>query len=242
MKAVFFDLDGTMLPMNQDEFVKIYFTELCKRFCPVLKIGDEALIKAVWKATAAMIKNDGSEPNINKFWKTFAKICGKDVLKYVKDFDNFYVTEFFETKSVTGYNPNIPEAIKVLKNKGYTLAAATNPIFPNVATYTRLGWAGVSKDDFAIVTTYENSTFCKPNPKYYLEIMEKLGLEPEDCMMVGNDIDEDILAGQSIGMDTFLITDCMINREDKEFESKQGTPRDLLEYVRRLPDVRKAKP
>ena len=238
LKAVFFDLDGTMLPMDQDEFVRIYFTELCKRFCPVLKIDDESLIKAVWKATGAMVKNDGSEPNINKFWKTFARLCGKGVLNYVKDFDNFYVTEFFETKAVTKYNPNIPEIIKVLKNKGYTLVAATNPIFPAVATHRRLGWAGVGKDDFALVTTYENSTFCKPNPKYYTEIMEKLKLEPEECMMVGNDVDEDILAGQAAGMETYLITDCMINRENKDFDSEKSTARELLGYARRMPDVR----
>lgn len=240
LKYIFFDLDGTMLPMDQDEFIKVYFTELCKRFCPELKLKDEQLIKAVWKATNSMIKNDGSAPNIKAFWRTFAKILGKDALNYVKDFDNFYQNEFYETKKCSRYNPNVPEAIKTLKRKGYTLVAATNPIFPEIATMTRLGWAGVGKGDFALVTTYENSSTCKPNPKYFEEIMGKLKAEPEECMMVGNDVDEDMLASKAAGITGYLVTDCLINRDEKDYsEFKNGTMRDFLSFARRMPDCSK---
>lgn len=239
IKYIFFDLDGTMLPMNQDEFIKVYFTELSKRFSPVLGIEPETLIKSVWKATGAMIKNDGKEPNINVFWKVFAKLCGARVLEYLKDFDNFYTNEFNECKSVCKYNPNIPETIKVLKSKGYRLVAATNPLFPAVATNNRLTWAGVSKDDFELVTTYENASSCKPNPAYFKEIMDKLGAEPEQCMMIGNDVDEDILSSGSVGISSYLVTDCLINKEDKDISKFQsGTLRDLLTFARMMPDVK----
>jgi FMN phosphatase YigB (HAD superfamily) len=29
--TVLFDLDGTLLPFEQEDFIKIYFAELCKR-------------------------------------------------------------------------------------------------------------------------------------------------------------------------------------------------------------------
>ena len=239
IKAVLFDLDGTMLPMNQDEFVKVYFTELCKRFCPELKMDDQTLIKAVWKATGAMIKNDRVEHNIDVFWKTFASICGEGVLDYKNNFDEFYVNEFNACKKCCGYNPAVAETIRTLKNKGYTVIAATNPIFPAVATNNRLGWAGVNKDDFALVTTYENSSSCKPNPKYFTEITDKLNLRPDECLMVGNDIDEDMIAASSVGMDVFFVKDCMINRSDKDCSQyKQGTFKDFLDYARMMPDVR----
>ncbi len=239
IKYVFFDLDGTLLPMDQDEFVRVYFTELCKRFCPVLGIDDKTLVKSVWKATGAMIKNDGSEPNVKAFWKTFAKLCGKGVLNHVKDFDNFYMNEFNECKAFCKFNPNIPEIIRVLKNKGYTLVAATNPLFPPVAIYNRLSWAGVSKDDFALVTTYENSSTCKPNPAYFTEIIGKLGAEPEECMMVGNDVDEDIIASSEAGMSGYLLTDCIINRSESDISDfRHSTVREFLTYARMLPDVK----
>lgn len=239
VKNIFFDLDGTMLPMDQDYFIKIYFTELSKRFCPELNLESEQLIKAVWKSTNAMIKNDGSKPNKEAFWTTFARIYGKEILKYESDFDDFYTNEFNECKVAVKYNPVMPEIIKTLKNKGYTLVAATNPLFPAVATENRISWAGVSPRDFKHITTYENSSTCKPNPMYFSEIAEKIKAEPEECFMVGNDMDEDILSSEKVGIDSFLVTDCLINRSESDFSDyKNGSMRDLLDYVRKLPDVR----
>lgn len=239
IKNIFFDLDGTMLPMNQEEFIKIYFTELCGCFCERLNLTDEQLIKAVWKSTGSMIKNDGTRLNKEAFWDTFSKIYGKEILKYIKDFDMFYENEFNTCKSATKFNPLMPEIIKTLKNKGYTLIAATNPLFPEIAITNRIGWAGVNPRDFKLITTYENSSMCKPNPDYFSEIIEKAELLPEECLMVGNDVDEDILSSTKIGMDNYLVTDCIINRSESDFSDfKHGSMRDFLEFARTLPDVK----
>ena len=239
LKYIFFDLDGTMLPMDQENFIKVYFTELSNRFCPVLNLESEQLIKAVWKATNSMVKNDGTKLNRLAFWEAFSKILGNGVLKYVKDFDDFYANEFNECKAATKYNPLMPEIIKTLKNKGYTLIAATNPLFPEIAINNRIGWAGVSPADFKLVTTYENSSTCKPNPKYFTEITEKIKAEPEECLMVGNDVDEDVLASEKVGIDSFLITDCLINRSETDFSDyKHGSMRDFLDFSRKLTDVK----
>jgi FMN phosphatase YigB (HAD superfamily) len=239
IKNIFFDLDGTMLPMDQEKFVKVYFNEICKRFCTELKLDSESLIKGIWKGTAAMVKNDRSAQNVEVFWNVFAKTCGRHVLNYIKDFDDFYNNEFYETKSVCKFNPVVPETINVLKKKGYKLVAATNPIFPSVATHTRLKWAGLNPSDFALVTTYDNSSSCKPNPLYYVEIMEKLNLQPEECMMVGNDVGEDMIPTQGLGMDNYLVTDCLINRDEADYSSfKQGSFKDFLTYARMMPDVK----
>ena len=94
IKNIFFDLDGTLLPMEQEAFMKAYFTELCNRVCPVLHIQPEILIKGVWKGTEAMVKNDGSRTNLQVFWESCAKICGKDILTHISEFDDFYNKEF----------------------------------------------------------------------------------------------------------------------------------------------------
>lgn len=238
IKNILFDLDGTMLPMDQEKFVKAYFGALCKKFCPVLGIDQETMINGVWKATGAMIKNDGSRSNYEAFWNTFAQLIGKNVLNYIKDFDEFYNNEFIAAKATCGYSPVVAETIKVLKSKGYKLVAATNPIFPAVATNNRMLWAGISKEDFELVTTYDNSGFCKPNPKYYIEIVEKLGLDPKECLMVGNDIDEDIIPSKSLGMDTYLITDCLINKNETDFSTiKNGSFKEFLSYAEMMPEV-----
>ena len=117
------------------------------------------------------------------------------------------------------------------KEKGVRMVLATNPLFPVVATASRIKWAGLQKEDFELVTTYENSRFCKPNPEYYLDILKEIGVSPEECLMVGNDVSEDMVA-EKIGMKVFLLTDCLINKEKKDVEVyPNGDFVKLKEYI-----------
>ena len=45
--------------------------------------------------------------------------------------------------------------------------------------------------------------------------MDKLGLDPRECLMVGNDVGED-MAASALGMKTFLLTPCLINRTGED--------------------------
>ena len=114
-------------------------------------------------------------------------------------------------KTVCGFEPMAKQIVDWLCEKGIRVVLATNPLFPSVATENRIRWAGLRPEDFAYFTTYENSRYCKPNLDYYREILEKLSLKPEECLMVGNDVGEDMVAEQ-MGMKTFLLTDCLINK------------------------------
>ena len=60
--AVFFDLDGTLLPMDQEVFVKAYLAGMARKLAPH-GYDPEKLTKAVWKGTGAMTINDGTQKN-----------------------------------------------------------------------------------------------------------------------------------------------------------------------------------
>ena len=130
-------------------------------------------------------------------------------------FEEFYGNEFQNAKVFCGLNPEAAETVRKLKAEGYRVALATNPLFPAIATESRIRWAGLEPSDFEIYTTYENSTYCKPNPDYYREIMKKISCKPEECLMVGNDVSEDMVA-KELGMQVFLLTDCLINSGEKD--------------------------
>ena len=114
------------------------------------------------------------------------------------------------------------------------MALATNPIFPAVATESRIRWAGLQPEDFELYTTYENSRYCKPNLNYYRDIVEQLDLTPEECLMVGNDVAEDMVV-RELGMNVFLLTDCLINSAQKDISvyPNGGFP-ELLALIRSL--------
>lgn len=213
MKTVLFDLDGTLLPMDQDVFIKAYFGGLATKMVPY-GYDPQQLIKGIWYGTEFMIKNDGSRTNEEAFWDG----CQRVVPGARKDepiFNDFYHNEFKFVSSSCGFDSRAGEVISYLKGRGCTVVLATNPIFPALATMNRIQWAGLNADDFRWITTYENSHFCKPNPMYYREILDRLGLQPEECIMVGNDVTEDMIA-RELGMDVFLLTDNMINQYGKD--------------------------
>ncbi len=211
MKTVLFDLDGTLLPMDQDRFVNGYFGLLAKKAAPY-GYESQKLIKTIWGGTAAMVKNDGRCPNEEVFWRYFAGVYGEESRKDIAMFDAFYANEFRDAQRFCGFDPKAAEAVHLVHELGGRAVLATNPLFPEVATRTRLRWIGLEPEDFVLYPTYQNINFCKPNLDYYREILRRLDARPEDCLMVGNDVAEDMVASR-LGMCVFLVTDCLINTE-----------------------------
>lgn len=233
IKAIFFDLDGTLLPMNMDVFIKSYFGRLARYLVPH-GFEPDALVDAIWRGTAAMVKNDGSITNEERFWRTFAGIFGEEARAKEPVFERFYHDEFPKVKESCGFDPEARAAVDELSGMGYRLVLATNPIFPSVATEERIRWAGLDESAFELFTTYSNSSFTKPNLNYYRSILDKLGLSPEECLMVGNDVGEDMVV-RELGMQVYLVTRDLINKGGEDISSiPHGTLGELPAYVRGL--------
>ena len=214
VKMVLFDLDGTLLPMDQNKFMHAYFGGLSKKLVPY---GYEParLIDAIWRGSEAMVLTDGEKTNERVFWDEFIKIYGKEALEHYPVFEDFYINDFDKARTSCGFDPAAAPTVRELKRRGFRVALATNPLFPQEATKRRMQWAGLSEDDFELYTTYENSSFCKPNIKYYTEVIKKLGVSAEECLMVGNDVGEDMVA-EKLGMKVFLVTHCLINKSETD--------------------------
>lgn len=230
IKTVLFDLDGTLLPMDNNEFTKYYFGLLCKKLAPK-GYKPEELIDAVWAGTAAMVKNDGSRSNEDAFWEKFAQILGPQVLDDKATFEDFYQHEFDGARAVCGFDQKLVDIVKYLHEKNIRVGLATNPIFPSIATEKRIDWAGFKPEDFEIVTTYESIGYCKPNPEYYSEVLRRMDAKPEESLMVGNDVNEDLVA-EKIGMKVFLLTDNVLNKDNKDYSSyPNGDAAALKAYI-----------
>lgn len=233
--TILFDLDGTLLPMDNELFEKRYF----KGLCTVLpEVPPQELVAHVWAGTKAMAMNDGTKTNREAFAEVFSEKTGLDYYGLEDSFLEFYRTGFqkcVETCMVTELSKEI---VHVLQKKGYNVAIATNPLFPQIATHSRLRWLGMEPEEFPLVTTFEDSHHAKPNPKYYLEVCERLGVKPEDCIMFGNDVAEDGIAA-TVGMRVVLVKDCLLNKKNlptDEFE--MGNLAEVLEWARALPEIR----
>ena len=233
IQAVLFDLDGTLLPMEQKTFAKAYFGGLMERVCP-LGYTPDTFMSAMQAGIAAMVRNDGSRTNEAAFWEAFSAISGDGILDHFDVFDAFYAERFDDIRAVCGFDSRAAACVRELRASGLRVALATNPLFPAIATQKRIRWAGLEPEDFELCTTYESIGTCKPNPDYYRTVAERMGVDPTLCLMVGNDVAEDMIAA-SLGMKVFLMTDCLINTANTDISAyPNGGFDELMAYISTL--------
>ena len=235
-KDVFlFDLDGTLLSIGAEEFLKYYFAAISAEFEDLCADQDD-FIQLLMGSTEKMIRNDGSCSNQEAFMRYFTEKMGisdqAEAEKIKTRFEKFYQTKFTGLDQHFEIDRKTPaEIIEHLKKEGKRLVLATNPLFPKEAVAARLSWAGIKAEDFELLTHYENMSYAKPNPNYYQEILEKIEAAPEDCLMIGNDLREDAAASK-VGIDTFIIEDQLIEREESDFEADwQGSLKDFKKLI-----------
>lgn len=232
-KAILFDLDETLLAMDQEQFERAYFLALAKLlvdFNIPLATSLPVLKQSVW----AMIQNQGLITNEHVFWAEFESGLNLSKMTVMPTIEKFYQQKFKELQPFTTCLPLSALIIQTLKSKGYRLILATNPLFPMTATYQRLAWANLNPTDFELITTYENSHYAKPNPAYFTEILTKQNLTATDCLMIGNSVEED-LAALKVGIDCYLIT----NELDQSLASelKQLNLAELSELIKAWPEL-----
>ncbi|MGI6575263.1 MAG: HAD family hydrolase [bacterium] len=232
-KTLLFDLDGTLLNLDIDRFLPIYFRALTTRFAHLMAPAE--FIFHLMASTEAMINNkDQRLTNEEAFMLDFVpriSISREELMPILED---FYRHDFAKLADDTFFLPLAQKTVKNALEKGFEVVIATNPVFPRLAMEHRLHWAGLKDCPFRLVTTYENMHFCKPHIEYYKEILTLIGREPAECLMIGNDVQEDLVAGQ-IGIKTFLVKDCLINRLPKDpVADYQGYLADLYRFIREL--------
>lgn len=214
IKAILFDLDGTLLNVNMGTFLPVYLTKLSAYFAPL--IDPDRFITSLLTSTECMIRStDPNRTNSEVFRENFHRLVQGDIETLLPFFESFYLDVYPQLRSYTEPYPHAPNTVRKAKEKKGMVALATNPVFPLEAIRQRVAWAGLDESDFSLVTSYENMHYCKPRPEYFREVAALLGVSPAECLMVGNDVDEDIFPAQAAGLKTYLTTDFVVNKSGR---------------------------
>jgi FMN phosphatase YigB (HAD superfamily) len=203
IKALLIDLDNTLMLFNEDEFLTTYGRLAASYFSDLL--DESSFFQKLLASTLKMLKNDGTVLNYEAFTQFF--ITDLPELSFnqcIQRFKQFYSETFHQLSKIIHPVPYARQLLEHVITVGIRVVVATNPIFPQVASIQRLKWANISDLDFALITHAENMRYCKPRPEYYLDILNKLSLQPEVCLMAGNDPVSD-MAASSLGIQTFLV-------------------------------------
>lgn len=198
------DLDDTLLDTNTAEFVPAYFKALSSALEQA--VAPERMLPALIAGTQAMQSNlDPSRTLREVFDGTFFPRLGVERAGLQERIDRFYEQGFPALRSVTRPRPEAADFVRWAFSAGYRLVIATNPFFPLKAVQHRLNWAGIPVDlfDFSLVSSYESFHFAKESVAYFPELLGQLGWQPAPAVMVGNDLEMDLLPAKSAGLPVF---------------------------------------
>jgi FMN phosphatase YigB (HAD superfamily) len=209
MKTFLFDLDGTLLAMDGQDFMRAYFGEITRALYGLLPT--EGLAGNILAATARMQADTSpGSSNLVKFRREFEALYqGADQQPVWDRIMEFYATTFDNIRDVVGRNEPVCRSVVYLRKRGHRVLLTTNPVFPQLATYKRMAWAGFPPDAFEYVSTLENCGFCKPHVEYWHHVAAVMKVDPAQAIAVGNDCIEDVSAGLA-GIETYLVTDYVV--------------------------------
>jgi FMN phosphatase YigB (HAD superfamily) len=199
--AILFDLDGTLLDNDMNEFLPPYFQMLTARVAHL--VPPDTFMTHLMGATESMMANDGLQTNEEVFASVFYPAVGRPREELEPILHGFYVNDFPSLKPFTKAKPKARQVVQQAFALGCDVVVATNPVFPSLAVQHRLEWAGVADLPFRLVTSYENSRATKPNLLYFQQILETIGHPAEAALVVGDE-NMDMVAGH-LGCRTFLV-------------------------------------
>ncbi|MDK2848287.1 MAG: hypothetical protein PWP34_1640 [Desulfuromonadales bacterium] len=238
IRGILFDLDGTLLDIEMEDYINGYVEGLAGCFEDLIDrmVFAEVVISSAY---ALLSSRDGEQTNEQYFLSMVASQLGIGKHQLRQRLQRFYKNGLSALSHLVKPFPQSRAILRSCFAKHLKVALATNPVFPRPVIEARLRSAGLDDFPYHLISSYENSRHCKPNPQFFHDILARLNLEPQQVLMVGNDTRYDLPARHA-GIATFLVDTCLIDH-DKIIRKAtyRGNHDDLLKFVRRLPEGRK---
>jgi FMN phosphatase YigB (HAD superfamily) len=198
------DLDDTLLDTNLEAFVPAYFQALSNHLEP--HVPPQAMLPALVNGLHRMNENEDPTRTLEEvFEEHFYPELGIPKDTMAEDLDEFYDRVFPALSGHTRVQPDAAALIEWALGRGFRVAIATDPFFPRKATHHRVRWAGLDPEKIELISTFDHFHFSKTHPAYYAEVLGRLGWPDGPVLMVGNDVDRDLLPAHQLGLATYLI-------------------------------------
>ncbi|OUO35616.1 HAD family hydrolase [Olsenella sp. An290] len=239
IRAVLFDLDDTLLSLNLSAFITRYVAGASHLLGEVARMSPLSLGLPYVRAFLALEDAGRTDALTNE--QLFNKVIYDATGIPLDDPALRDLMTYYEREIVPGFAGGLVGArqqegardlVERVGELGLTCALATNPTFSLACDEARMGWAGLRTEDFALVSTYSNTTRCKPSARYYQEVADALGVRLDECLMVGNDVKRDF-ARPDCGLRTAYVGHARPRRAVWR-GSVAELSRELPELIRRL--------
>jgi FMN phosphatase YigB (HAD superfamily) len=205
VQVVGIDLDDTLLRLAPD-FIPRYLAALDAFMVERLGLT-QSVMPALLATTQAVTQAPGrerwlSERFLSEFYERtgIAPSCAEAL------FQQFFATQFARFESLSRPVYGSLGLLAAIRQQGYPVVLVTSPLFPEVAVRMRLAWAGLDGFPFLWFSAFERVHASKPQPDFYRDVADIVGIDPGYWLMVGNDLAEDIVPASQVGMQVHWVT------------------------------------
>ena len=235
--TLLFDLDNTLLKNDIDTFLSHYLKAFARQVAG--HIDPQLFVQALLAGTQAMGKNRRPDCTLREvFEAAFYPLLGVGPEIFQPLADQFYNQVFPTLRQLTQPDPQAVALVEACKARGYRMAVATNPMFPNHAVSQRLAWANLPSDiyPFEIVASFETFHFAKPQPAFFAELLARMGWPAGPVALVGDDLERDVAAGRRMGLPVFWIAQAdLLAPDGPHGPSARGGLGDILSWIDSAP-------
>ena len=226
--TLLFDLDDTLLDTNLEAFVPAYFQALASHLAS--RVSADVMLHALVHGMGLMNESEDPTRTLQEVFEAdfYSKLgIPKEELLHI--IEEFYDEVFPELEEHTRARPEAVPLIEWALSCGFRVAIATDPFFPRKATYHRIRWAGLNPEKLELISTFEHFHFSKTHPAYYAEMLGRLGWPDGPVLMVGNDLQRDLLPAHRLGLKTYWIDG--EHASSPGFEAGRGKLADLRPWL-----------
>ncbi|PLX82912.1 MAG: hypothetical protein C0616_01010 [Desulfuromonas sp.] len=235
VNTLLFDLDGTLLQVPMERFIPAYLEGMAYHLGFNARAEIIAFARSVRGVIHAMLaRREADSTNEDFFLQGIEAATGIDGERVRNSLAAFCADGLNDLEGFVAPAPFLSSLLAKVRERRLELALATNPVFPMELIRARMNWGGLTEDDFVLITSYENTRYCKPQPGYFEQLLDTLQRRPEECLMIGNDTEHDLAAAEC-GIATFLLDTWMIDRCNGDFSADfRGSHDDLLSLLDRV--------
>ncbi|HKL24653.1 MAG TPA: HAD family hydrolase [Desulfuromonadales bacterium] len=230
IEVVLFDLDGTLLGVDMHRFIPTYLDGLAARLEDWAHSRE--IVDSMRQAVVDMLSRVDDRMTLEQ--RLLARLQNSLAIppsSYQQALVAFCRETLPDLQSFVQAHPLARPLLRTCRQRGWRMVLATNPIFPRMVIDARMQWAGLEDDFFQFVTDYETFRHCKPHVEYFQEVLARLQVPAEACLMVGNDSWHDMAACRA-GIRTCLLTTWRIDHRDTRYPPDwEGTHEEFLELL-----------
>jgi len=215
LQGLFFDLDGTLLQVEMQQFIPAYLEDLSRQF--VDNVPAERFSRVARQAVHALLREgDAERTNRERYLAMIERHLSIPPGLFEERLELWLEESLHRLSGHVSPIDHVRPLLDDCFTLGIPIILATNPVFPAAMIEARLAWSGLEDYPFNFITSYENTRYCKPQQGYFQDLLDRFELEARHCLMVGNDTEHD-LAAAKVGIKTFLVDTYLIDRTDGKY-------------------------